>query len=105
MGAPDTPRKTADLYALDSVLWGTVSEEVRDTPEEIYDYFVSERLRLSREFWSKILSSHFVEQRKTFLTSRDLLSSRAISGRLHMRHRTSIRSFKLLRDLAEKVNC
>lgn len=41
MGTPDAPRKTADLYAMDGVLWGTVSEEVRDTPEEIYDYFVS----------------------------------------------------------------
>ncbi|CAM9356947.1 unnamed protein product [Scytosiphon promiscuus] len=39
MGTPDAPRKTANLYALDGVLWGTVSEEVRDTPEEIYDYF------------------------------------------------------------------
>lgn len=41
MGTPDAPRKTASLYAMDGVLWGTVSEEVRDTPEEIYDYFVS----------------------------------------------------------------
>lgn len=41
MGTPDAPRKTANLYAMDGVLWGTVSEEVRDTPEEIYDYFVS----------------------------------------------------------------
>ncbi|CAB1102129.1 unnamed protein product [Ectocarpus sp. CCAP 1310/34] len=39
LGTPDAPRKTADLYAVDGVLWGTVSEEVRDTPEEIYDYF------------------------------------------------------------------
>eukprot|EP00903_Cladosiphon_okamuranus_P013383 g12471.t2 len=39
MGTPDAPRKTADLYARDGVLWGTVSEEVRETPEEIYDYF------------------------------------------------------------------
>lgn len=41
LGTKDAPRKTADLYATDGVLWGTVSEEVRDTPEEIYDYFVS----------------------------------------------------------------
>lgn len=40
-GAPDAPGKTAALYAPDGVLWGTVSEEVRDTPDEIYDYFVS----------------------------------------------------------------
>lgn len=40
-GEKDTPRKTADLYAKDAVLWGTVSEEVRETPEQIYDYFVS----------------------------------------------------------------
>lgn len=39
LGTPDASRKTADLYALDAVLWGTVSEEVRDTPAEIYDYF------------------------------------------------------------------
>eukprot|EP00752_Nemacystus_decipiens_P003524 g3250.t1 len=38
-GKDDTPRKTADLYAKDAVLWGTVSEEVRETPEQIYDYF------------------------------------------------------------------
>ena len=41
LGTPDASRRTADLYALDAVLWGTVSEEVRDTPAEIYDYFVS----------------------------------------------------------------
>ena len=40
-GTSDAPDKTAALYAPDSVLWGTVSEEVRDTPEEIFDYFVS----------------------------------------------------------------
>lgn len=40
-GVPDAPGKTAALYAPDGVLWGTVSEEVRDTPGEIYDYFVS----------------------------------------------------------------
>ncbi|CAM9166772.1 unnamed protein product [Ectocarpus sp. 4 AP-2014] len=39
MGTDDTPRKTADLYAQDATLWGTVSEEVRDTPEQIYAYF------------------------------------------------------------------
>lgn len=40
-GAPDAAKRTAALYSKDGVLWGTVSEEVRDTPEEIYDYFVS----------------------------------------------------------------
>ena len=52
-GAYDAPRKTAALYAADGVLWGTevhapddplwgaVSEEVRDTPEQIYAYYVS----------------------------------------------------------------
>ena len=44
LGTPEASRKTADLYALDAVLWGTVSEEVRDTPAEIYDYFVRTRL-------------------------------------------------------------
>ncbi|CAN0444928.1 unnamed protein product, partial [Hapterophycus canaliculatus] len=38
-GTYDAPKKTAALYAEDGVLWGTVSEEVRDTPEQIYAYF------------------------------------------------------------------
>lgn len=53
LGTYDAPRKTADLYAKDAILWGTevcgpdddlwgtVSETVRDTPEQIYAYFVS----------------------------------------------------------------
>lgn len=41
LGTSDAPKKTAGLYASDGILWGTVSEEVRDTPQEIYDYFVS----------------------------------------------------------------
>lgn len=44
MGKEDTPRKVADLYAPDATLWGTVSEEVRDSPEQIYAYFVSKLL-------------------------------------------------------------
>ena len=40
-GLPDAPEKTAALYAEDAVFWGTVSEGVRDTPELVYDYFVS----------------------------------------------------------------
>ncbi|CBJ26228.1 similar to Uncharacterized protein conserved in bacteria with a cystatin-like fold [Ectocarpus siliculosus] len=39
LGTDDAPKKTAALYAADAVLWGTVSEEVRETPEQIYDYF------------------------------------------------------------------
>ncbi|CAM9655777.1 unnamed protein product [Scytosiphon promiscuus] len=39
LGTEDAPKKTAGLYAPDAVLWGTVSEEVRETPEQIYDYF------------------------------------------------------------------
>ncbi|CAM9808765.1 unnamed protein product [Scytosiphon promiscuus] len=39
LGTDDAPKKTAALYAEDAVLWGTVSEEVRETPEQIYDYF------------------------------------------------------------------
>ena len=63
-GAYDAPRKTAALYAADGVLWGTevcapddqqwgtVSEEVRDTPEQIYAYYVSRRfLMLWRSTW------------------------------------------------------
>ena len=41
LGTEDAPKKTSALYAEDAVLWGTVSEEVRETPEQIYDYFVS----------------------------------------------------------------
>lgn len=53
MGTYDAPKRTADLYAPDGVLWGTevhapddplwglVTEEVRDTPEAIYAYYVS----------------------------------------------------------------
>ena len=52
-GTYDAPRKAAALYAADAVLWGTevcgpdddlwgtVSESVRDTPQQIYAYFVS----------------------------------------------------------------
>ena len=63
-GTDDTPKKTAALYAADGVLWGTevcapddqqwgtVSEEVRDTPEQIYAYYVSRRfLMLWRWTW------------------------------------------------------
>ncbi|CAM9351195.1 unnamed protein product [Pylaiella littoralis] len=51
MGTYDAPKRTADLYAPDGVLWGTevhapddplwglVTEEVRDTPEAIYAYY------------------------------------------------------------------
>ena len=38
-GAPDAPEKTTDLYADDAVLWGTVSEELRNTRGEILSYF------------------------------------------------------------------
>lgn len=49
----DAPKRAAGLYASDGVLWGTevhapddplwgtVTEEVRDTPERIYAYYVS----------------------------------------------------------------
>lgn len=52
-GTYDAPKKAAALYAADAVLWGTevcgpddelwgtVSESVRDTPPQIYAYFVS----------------------------------------------------------------
>lgn len=52
-GTYDAPKRTAELYAPDAILWGTevcgpdddlwgtVSETVRDTPEQIYAYFVS----------------------------------------------------------------
>ena len=64
-GKEDTPRKTADLYAKDAVLWGTVSEEVRETPEQIYDYFVS---LLSRQLFRSIFlcarSVHAVHGRR-----------------------------------------
>ncbi|CAM9293343.1 unnamed protein product [Scytosiphon promiscuus] len=38
-GTDDAPRRTADLYSEDATLWGTVSEEVRHTPEQIYAYY------------------------------------------------------------------
>eukprot|EP00612_Vaucheria_litorea_P000247 CAMPEP_0171455688 /NCGR_PEP_ID=MMETSP0945-20130129/2486_1 /TAXON_ID=109269 /ORGANISM="Vaucheria litorea, Strain CCMP2940" /LENGTH=215 /DNA_ID=CAMNT_0011980985 /DNA_START=105 /DNA_END=752 /DNA_ORIENTATION=+ len=40
-GTPDAPKKVTALYAPDAVLWGTVSQQVRDTPEEILAYFNS----------------------------------------------------------------
>lgn len=52
LGTFDAPRKAADLYAPDGVLWGTeafafddplweyASELVRNTPEQIYAYYV-----------------------------------------------------------------
>ncbi|CAM9190379.1 unnamed protein product, partial [Discosporangium mesarthrocarpum] len=36
---PNAPKETAALYSPDAILWGTVSEEVRGTPQEILDYF------------------------------------------------------------------
>lgn len=53
LGTYDAPRRAADLYAPDGVLWGTevygpddplwgtVLELVRNTPEQIYAYYVS----------------------------------------------------------------
>ncbi|CAN0427233.1 unnamed protein product, partial [Pylaiella littoralis] len=35
----DAPKKTAALYAPDALFWGTVSEQVRDTPQHVYEYF------------------------------------------------------------------
>lgn len=55
-GTYDAPKKTAALYAPDAVLWGTevcgpdddlwgtVSESIRETPPQIYAYFVSHGL-------------------------------------------------------------
>ena len=60
LGTDDAPRKTADLYAEDAVLWGTVSEEVRETPEQIYDYFVSFRFPPSLAFLSGAFLAFFV---------------------------------------------
>lgn len=37
----DAPKKTAALYAPDALFWGTVSEQVRDKPQHVYEYFVS----------------------------------------------------------------
>lgn len=56
-GTYDAPKKSAALYAQDAVLWGTevcgpdddlwgtVSESIRETPPQIYAYFVSFFLR------------------------------------------------------------
>ena len=37
----DAPKKTAALYAPDALFWGTVSEQVRTTPQHVREYFVS----------------------------------------------------------------
>ncbi|CAN0422298.1 unnamed protein product, partial [Discosporangium mesarthrocarpum] len=36
---PNAPNETAALYSPDAILWGTVSEQVRHTPQGILDYF------------------------------------------------------------------
>lgn len=41
LNTDDAPKKTAALYAPDALFWGTVSEQVRDTPAHVYQYFVS----------------------------------------------------------------
>ncbi|MEO1672813.1 MAG: DUF4440 domain-containing protein [Cyanobacteria bacterium J06631_2] len=38
-GSEGVVDETVALYAEDGILWGTVSEQVRDTPAEISDYF------------------------------------------------------------------
>ena len=38
-GSEEVVDEVVSLYAEDGVLWGTVSEQVRDTPAEIRDYF------------------------------------------------------------------
>jgi hypothetical protein len=38
-GQEDAPERTASLYAKEAVLWGTVSEHMRSTPEDILSYF------------------------------------------------------------------
>jgi len=38
-GSEGVVDETVALYAEDGILWGTVSEQVRDTPAEIRDYF------------------------------------------------------------------
>ncbi len=38
-GSEEVVDEVVALYAEDGVLWGTVSEQVRDTPAEIRDYF------------------------------------------------------------------
>jgi len=38
-GDEEVVGETVALYAEDGILWGTVSEQVRDTPAEIQDYF------------------------------------------------------------------
>ncbi len=38
-GSEEVVDEVAALYAEDGLLWGTVSEQVRDTPAEIRDYF------------------------------------------------------------------
>ncbi|CAN0009569.1 unnamed protein product [Ectocarpus fasciculatus] len=39
LNTDDAPKKTAAIYADDALFWGTVSEEVRNKPQHVYDYF------------------------------------------------------------------
>jgi uncharacterized protein (TIGR02246 family) len=41
VGCAEDPGKILALYADDGILWGTLSSTLRDTPEEIDDYFVN----------------------------------------------------------------
>ncbi|CAN0484888.1 unnamed protein product, partial [Discosporangium mesarthrocarpum] len=36
---PNAPYETAALYKWNAILWGTVSEQVRHSPQEIIHYF------------------------------------------------------------------
>lgn len=38
-GVLDAPQRVTRLYAQDAILWGTVSDQVRTTPDQILDYF------------------------------------------------------------------
>ena len=40
-GKDSAPKDVAALYAPDALFWGTVSEQVRTTPQHVREYFVS----------------------------------------------------------------
>ncbi len=47
-GTADDPSPVTSLYAEDGVLWGTISDKLRTTPEAIKDYFVNAYKKLPK---------------------------------------------------------
>jgi uncharacterized protein (TIGR02246 family) len=47
-GTSDDPSPITSLYADDGVLWGTISDKLRTTPDAIKDYFVNAYKKLPK---------------------------------------------------------